>query len=71
MQISADALALTPAFLHPQNWHVIVWIKMFWTAHWRFFAFWGLRWLALSIFLAVAWSIFMTVWGHPRDDDKE
>jgi hypothetical protein len=59
-----DSLALPPVFFHPQNWRVIRFI----VEHRTTIAVFGLRWIALSLFAAVAWGIFMKGWGHNRHD---
>ena len=58
-------LALPMSFVGLPSWHVIRWI----VEHRNTFIVFGLRWFALSLLFAVLWSIWMTFFGHPRDDD--
>lgn len=63
-----DALAVPPGFFRPMNWHIIQWLH---SLTWRDWASFGLKWIAVSIFTVVVWSITMHYFGHDDEDDDE
>lgn len=59
-----DSLSLPLVFVGHPNWQVLHQIAVWPVEHWRTLVVFGLRWVAVSLFVACAFSIWMHYFKH-------